>query len=205
MRRVQKRIGDNKGCSGLAGQKTKFSAASTLGTKTWLVCQLPVQDIRSVTTSRCWWTTLPQWVASRQHRHRWLRPRWSLQSRPRPGRQTTRPHFSGGSLLLVKNNMKMDAAAMQLARHLDHTGLHQVYTRLLINFVNKFFCLHLFAHQFCLHQIYTRFTQGLCCLHWICPLFTQQPVEILRISTGCSVCKLCANCERTWQTFANFL
>ena len=39
---------------------------------------------------------------------------------------------------LLKNNMEVEAA-MELARHLDQTGLHQVYTCLPRNFVNKFY------------------------------------------------------------------
>jgi len=49
---------------------------------------------------------------------------WSRPSRPRRGRPTTRLRF-GGSLL--RNNMDVEAS-MELARHLDDTGLQHVYT-----------------------------------------------------------------------------
>ena len=42
-----------------------------------------------------------------------------------PARKTNNQASFGGSIL--KNNMEVEAA-MELQRHLDETGLHQVYT-----------------------------------------------------------------------------
>jgi len=57
-------------------------------------------------------------------------------------------------------------AAMELVRHLDQTGLHQVYTCLLRNFVNKFY----FYICLLINLVYTRFTPD---LHKVCVVYTE--------------------------------
>jgi hypothetical protein len=43
-----------------------------------------------------------------------------------PARKTNNQTSFGGSIL--KNNMEVEVAAMELQRHLDETGVHQVHT-----------------------------------------------------------------------------